>query len=1171
MKIEWAYAAGLVAFLGVAWASTRLTQIFGDKADFAFYWLAALGVTGTALIYFLRDKWNARHAAAVEAAAGGSPVPAAGGAAAGDSGEVDVLVRDAEARFAASRVAQASPAARGGLTGMPVVLLVGEHGAAKTTIFENSGLEPELLAGQAPGVDGSIAPTRAANLWFARKAVFVEAGGKLWADTEGWGRLLKKLTPSHLKSLVGGRGQAPRAAVLCVDVERFLQPGAQQTMANAARAAQGRLQEISQKFGIQFPVYVLFTRCDRLTYFPDYFRNISHEEAGQVLGTTLPLANFDGGLFAQKQTERLAQACEELFYSLADRRIEYLPRENDNGKLPACYEFPREFRKLKNAIVPFLVDICRPSQLQTTPYLRGFYFSGVRMITVADVAPAPRAPAAPVRSQNIGATSLFNVPQAVPSAPASAHVASGGRTVSQWLFLTRLFNEVILEDKAAMGGAGPSAQASTLRRILLGTAAALALLWSLLATVSFFKNRGLENDLIGASEEVRKVRLAPGGTPQEADLKRLDGLREKLILLNGWKREGAPAMYRWGLYTGDDLRPLARQAYYKAFEQLLFRETRQDRLLSYLRSRPSKADPQDNYNYGYHALRSYLLTTKEWERTKEDQESEYLGGQLRDRWLEGHRGVEQNIRELAEKQFVFYAGDLRNGNPYSDREEAEAVKTARVWLGSFPMFESLYNAMLNEADKKAKTVNYNREYPGTATVVVNNKDVRGAFTRDGWAAMQAIFKKPNISASEQWVLPDEFKKSRENPSDMLAQIRERYVSDYIKRWRAYFNTDTNVLGYKSVEDAADKLKEHSGARPAVVYLIGLASANTAPEPASDPVAQKVRDAFLWAHAVVPPGQFLGGKNEGYVSALQELQMSAEAAKARSSETARALDDSQRKAQMVAQTVGRPPRLDQEGGLDRKILEILVKPTQVPVEQGPNIAMKAICDQFASLKQKFPFNPKAIPDLPVDELDAFLKPGAGSFWQLYETGLKNVIVKFGKQFQPNPAAPANVNPDALRFLNEMARLADAMYPGGQGPRLNYTVQLAEVDLVLDGTKAKSGSISIDGKKADLGGDPQAFTWTGAPNHSVSFEYNASTSFRCPGPSCKEGPLWAIFRFFVDATVSPSGNGYLLTWPVRGGAANQLIANAKFNVNLNGAPAVFDARVLNGMRCAAQAVK
>src|SRR5215471_9606865 len=54
------------------------------------------------------------------------------------SNEIDVLIRDAENRLSAARVPKGSSIAN-----FPLIFLVGETGAAKTTILVNSGLEPE--------------------------------------------------------------------------------------------------------------------------------------------------------------------------------------------------------------------------------------------------------------------------------------------------------------------------------------------------------------------------------------------------------------------------------------------------------------------------------------------------------------------------------------------------------------------------------------------------------------------------------------------------------------------------------------------------------------------------------------------------------------------------------------------------------------------------------------------------------------------------------------------------------------------------------------------------------------------------------------------------------------------------------------------------------------------
>ena len=69
---------------------------------------------------------------------------------------------------------------------------------------------------------------------------------------------------------------------------------------------------------------------DRLPFFAEYVRNLSNEEATQVVGATLPLlTGRSEGVYAEEETARLTGAFERLFRSLADARPEFLARETD--------------------------------------------------------------------------------------------------------------------------------------------------------------------------------------------------------------------------------------------------------------------------------------------------------------------------------------------------------------------------------------------------------------------------------------------------------------------------------------------------------------------------------------------------------------------------------------------------------------------------------------------------------------------------------------------------------------------------------------------------------------------------------------------------------------------------------------------------------------------------
>ena len=106
---------------------------------------------------------------------------------------------------------------------------------------------------------------------------------------------------------------------------------------------------------------------------------------------------------------------------------------------------------MRSLIVDFLMNLARPSQLQANPFLRGFYFSGVRAVMVDDVAaPASRDAVMSDEGGESGATQMFNPGQLRRGQIEAPAVVARSRKVPQWVFLSRLFNDVILKDRVAL-------------------------------------------------------------------------------------------------------------------------------------------------------------------------------------------------------------------------------------------------------------------------------------------------------------------------------------------------------------------------------------------------------------------------------------------------------------------------------------------------------------------------------------------------------------------------------------------------------------------------------------------------------------------------------------------------------------------------------------------------
>ncbi len=572
MQLSWQHFAGgiglvfaaMIAWFGALWLNLQGTNLWVFRLCMFLVLALAVG----AIVWWLHNRQKAKPAGEMSSSAEGTP-------SAGVTEDILLILREAEARVASST--QLPRGTR--LSSLPVIFLVGDSAAGKTCVATQSGLEPELLSGQVYQ-EGNIAPTRLANLWFARKAVFVEMGGKTLGDANLWTRLLHRLAPGKLRSIFSGKPAAPRAAVVCYDSEKLAKAAGPEEITAQSRAIRARLEQISQTLGISFPVYVLFTRADRLPFFDDFFRNLNDSEVTQVLGVTLlPLPASATGVYAEQETKRLTAAFNSMFFSLAECRPGLLYRERNSEKLPGIYEFPRELQKRIAIAAQFLVDLCRPSHLRTSAFLRGFYFTGIRQVEAANplggTVMASKTSLMPAKPFSANATSLMRADDFTKTQSqgwqTSTMGGSGGeaKKTTQWLFLSHIFSHVILQDRAALGASGTSSRANVLKRVLLATVGALAAIWFFGLIISYFGNRALEQHVRSAAEAIVPIKAQAVSMASLEDLQRLDAARLQLQKITEYHRHGAPLHLRWGLYGGNDIYDDFRTLYFARFKLLL--------------------------------------------------------------------------------------------------------------------------------------------------------------------------------------------------------------------------------------------------------------------------------------------------------------------------------------------------------------------------------------------------------------------------------------------------------------------------------------------------------------------------------------------------------------------------------------------------------------------------
>ena len=139
----------LLAIIGsLIYFAGPVLHLQGNSLLFVRALLAAIGVAAVSALLFLRHRRESPQSG-----------DSGGTEAAGSTSDLDVLLEDAERKLRASQ--QSGPRS---LSRMPLIYLLGEANAAKTTTLLHSSLDAELIAGHVYSANDVVA-TPLVNVW----------------------------------------------------------------------------------------------------------------------------------------------------------------------------------------------------------------------------------------------------------------------------------------------------------------------------------------------------------------------------------------------------------------------------------------------------------------------------------------------------------------------------------------------------------------------------------------------------------------------------------------------------------------------------------------------------------------------------------------------------------------------------------------------------------------------------------------------------------------------------------------------------------------------------------------------------------------------------------------------------------------------------------------------
>ncbi len=666
------------------------------------------------------------------------------------------------------------------LYALPWYMMIGPPAAGKTTAVKNSGLEfPFGADKEFRGVGG----TRNCDWFFSNSAILLDTAGRFVTedeDREEWHAFLDTLKKHRRRKPING-------VIVGMSIADLLNATPEELDWHA-QTMRKRIDELIQRLGIRFPVYLVFTKCDLLDGFVEYFEALNRSEREQVWGCSFtPEQMKSSDLRAEFEKE-----FQLLLDALTDTRMARLSNPLKREQRRKVFMFPLQLAAIKEKMVAFTGKLFQANPYEENPLFRGFFLtSGTQ-----EGLPIDRAIERISRK--------FGLP---PLPPEHFNVEI------RPYFIKDLFTDVIIPDQHFLiEQTSRAAQTKRAARLALVVGAVLGLLlFGFGVYRAYDDSQARMHNLLTGTKEARQ--LDPRG-----DWKRNFAILEQLRKRIADYDKDAP-FFSFGMSRSGSVLEAARRLYFskiKDFVNLHLYNELQTRLDHY---RPGgRISSEQGINY----LKAYLLMGDEINRLDKS-EHEFLKTELMAVLTEkfGRSSAADSLTNsglqdgqgLLGTHMQFFVENLGKEGMPAFKNDGRIIKEARNALNVLITPREVYN---NDIRRKGFS-----RFPGSLTIAtalggehasifLESPGIPNIYTQEGYkkfieGAIENVSRDPS---QEDWVFGEVKRNLSEevrNPSLLKARLEEYYFNDYRKKWWEFLQGVTYEK-FADLETAAERLK-----------------------------------------------------------------------------------------------------------------------------------------------------------------------------------------------------------------------------------------------------------------------------------------------------------------------------------------------------------------------------
>jgi len=665
------------------------------------------------------------------------------------------------------------------LYALPWYMIIGPPAAGKTTAIQNSGLEFPFGKEGFRGVGG----TRNCDWFFSTKAIFLDTAGRYVAQPEDrpeWMAFLDVLKKNRKRKPVNG-------VIIAINIDEVINADKDQ-LYDHAKNMRGRIDELIENLGVNFPVYFVFTKCDLIQGFIEYFGDFSEIERSQIWGATFGSQQ----MLSQNAKEIFEQEFKKLSKKLFDIRTIRLSSPLKREQRRKVFLFPFQFNSLKQKLSFLIAEVFQHNPYQDNPLFRGFYFtSGTQEGVPLDIAIREIA-------------KQFNLPE-------TSAEESDETIEKKNYFIKDLFSNVVIGDQDFTAGhtRGAIKKQSTSRWVIIGASAAFFLLFSILTLIGSNGSRSFLNKEKSITSSFLKINWS--GNLLNS-FSRTDSL---ISLINNVKNgEGNDAFISFGMDRSKETLPYLKNIFAKKTADF-FRINIYQELVNNLNDYANGKDYSGELIYNY--LKSYLLLGNERARLDTTQQKFLIyvfSNILSSRYISSNpmasTSEKDSLKHLFKNYISFYVSLLPEKGVFPVNNDNLLISMVRDRLQYQPNAEGIYARLKQDGINQFPNELSLEQIIGGSNLAVMSTDqkVSYIFTADGWKnyIQEKIVEESNNPSKEDWVLgKSNLRPVNFNSEEIKGQLINLYLNDYKQNWLQFLQS-IRYKGFDNVPLAANSMQ-----------------------------------------------------------------------------------------------------------------------------------------------------------------------------------------------------------------------------------------------------------------------------------------------------------------------------------------------------------------------------